>query len=94
MKHRRELVFSIWGIALGIILLVSGSLLGTFTWHRTWWFHPIYFEPAWAYYLTVGLAWAGVIVLILGIFGFVLTLLSEFFDREKKTPQLPASPES
>jgi len=89
MKHRRGLFISIWTIALGTILLVSASLVGTFTFHSVWWFNPAYYEPAWAYYMAIGLSWSGVVVLIGGVFGIFTTFLSEYLDRQKKTPPIP-----
>lgn len=72
MKHRKALMGSIWAIALGVILWVSAL------------FPYQLYELAWSHYLVVGLAWAGTITIILGIFGLTTTVLKEYLDRREE----------
>lgn len=84
---------SIWGIAIGISLLISGSLVGGIgiIYHAGGWFSSSWYETTWAYYVGVGLAWSGIIVLILAVFGLITTFIREYLDREHKMiqPQPP-----
>jgi len=90
MKHRKSLLLSIWGIAIGIILLISGSVVGGMgiIYHAGGWFAPLWYEETWVYNLGVGIVWSGIIVLILGAFGILTTFIREHLDREHKTVQL------
>ena len=94
MKHRKSLLVSIWGIAIGIILLISGSMIGGMgiIYHVGGWFTPSTYEYTWMFYLGVGMVWSGIIVLILGVFGIITTFIREFLDREHKPIQQPPSP--
>jgi len=94
MKHRKSLLLSIWGIAIGIILLISGSLVGGMgiIYHAAGLFTVGWYETTWAYYLGVGMVWSGIIILILGAFGVVTTFIREYLDREHKTVQSARSP--
>jgi hypothetical protein len=85
MKHRRSLLLSIWGIAIGIILWISGAVVGGN-------FGMIYHEGSWfSADLGLGLVWAAIIILILGAFGIGTTFLREFLDRDQKTAKSPPS---
>jgi len=86
MKHRKSLLLSIWGIAVGIILWVSGSIIGGMgiIYHAGGWFSPEWYEFTTGFYLGVGLAWSGIIVLIIGAFGIGTTFLREYLDKEHK----------
>jgi len=86
MKHRKALFISVWVIALGIVLWVSGQIIGGqgIIYHAGGWWNPSWYELTWAFYLGVGLAWSGVIALILGVFGIVTTAMKEYLDREKE----------
>ena len=91
MKHRKSLLLSIWGLAIGIILLISGEIVGGMgiIYHAGGWFTPSWYEATWAFYLGVGLLWSGIIILILGVFEIVTTFIREYLDREHKTIQSP-----
>ena len=94
MKHRKSLLASVWIIAVGIALGISGSIIGGtgIIYHAGQWFNPSWYEYTLIYYLGVGLLWSGIIVLILGVFGIVTTFIREFLDREHKPIQQPPSP--
>jgi len=89
MKHRRALFRSIWVIAVGIALYISGLVVGGMgiIYHAGGWFNPGWYEYTWGFYLGVGLVWAGITDLIFGFFGFGTTLLKEYLDREKNQTQ-------
>lgn len=93
MKHRRALFVSIWIIAMGIVLWISGQVVGGMgiIYHAGGWFSSGWYELTWAYYLGVGLVWAGIIVIILGAFGIITTGIKEYLDREKPTNSAPRS---
>jgi len=96
MKHRKSLLLSIWGIAIGIILFISGSIVGGMgiIYHAGGWSTSAWYETTWVYYLGVGMGWSGIIILILGIFGIVTTFIREYLDREHKTvQQVPLPPQ-
>jgi hypothetical protein len=92
MKHRKALFVSIWVIAIGIVLWISGSVVGGvgIIYHAGGWFTPAWYELTWAFYLGVGLVWAGIIAIILGAFGMLTTVLKEYLDREKQ--KIPPPP--
>lgn len=97
MKHRKSLLLSIWGIAIGIILWISGSIVGGMgiIYHAGGFFTSGSYETTWVYYLGVGMVWSGIIILILGAFGVVTTFIREYLDKEHKTVQpapLPPQP--
>jgi hypothetical protein len=89
MKHRKSLLLSIWGIAVGIVLWISGSIVGGMgiIYHAGGWFTSGWYEETWGFYLGVGLVWSGIIILILGAFGVLTTFIKEYLDREHKTVQ-------
>lgn len=94
MKHRKSLLVSIWIIAVGIALWISGSIVGNagIIYHAGGWFSSGWYELTSFYWLGVGMAWSGIIALMLGVFGIVTTIIREYLDKEKKTTQLPPSP--
>ena len=91
MKHRKSLLISIWIIALGVILWISGSIIGGMgiIYHAGEWFSPSWHELTWVYNLGVGIVWSGIIALILGVFGIVTTFIREYLDKEQKTASIP-----
>jgi len=86
MKHRKSLFISIWIIATGVVLWISGSIVGGMgiIYHAGGWFSSGWYELTWAYYLGVGLVWSGIIAIILGVFGIITTAIKEYLDREKE----------
>jgi len=94
MKHRKSLLLSIWGIALGIILLISGPIVAGVgrIYHPSGFATIGWYEATWVYYLGVGMVWSGIIILILGAFGVVTTFIKEYLDREHKAVQPAPSP--
>jgi hypothetical protein len=94
MKHRKSLLLSIWGIAVGVILLISDSIVGGMgiIYHAGGWFTSGWYEETWVYYLGVGMVWSGIIILIVGVFGIITTFLREYLDRGQKPIQQPPSP--
>jgi len=88
MKHRKALFVSIWTIALGIVLWISGQIIGGYgiIYHAGDWWNPSRYELIWAFRLVVGLVSFGVVVLILGVFGLITTAMKEYLDREPKSP--------
>lgn len=91
MKHRKSLLISIWVIALGIILWISGSIIGGMgiIYHAGGWFSPSWYEGTWMYYLGVGMVWSGITALILGVFGIITTFIREYLDKGQKTAPIP-----
>ena len=82
-------------IALGIILWISGSIIGDMgiIYHAGGWFNPSWQELIWVFYLGVGTVWSGIIALILGVFGIITTFIREYLDKGQKTlPSGVASP--
>jgi hypothetical protein len=82
MKHRKSLLASIWIIAIGIILWISGPIIrdtGII-------YHGYWYELTWVYYLGVGIVWSGVSIFILGTFGIITTFIREYLDKERKSP--------
>lgn len=93
MKHRKSLLLSILGIAIGIILWFSGAIVN----HIGIIYHyggtaSGYYEYTTVYYVGIGLGLSGVILLILGVFGIIITIMRENLDREHKTIQSPPLP--
>lgn len=86
MKHRKALLTSIWVIALGIALWISGSVIGGMgiIYHEGGWFNPGWYELTWAYYLGIALAWSGIIAIIFGVFGIITTGIKEHLDKGKQ----------
>ena len=93
MKHRKSLLASIWVIAVGIVLWISGSIIGGMglIYHAGGWFTSSWYETTWVFNLGVGIVWSGIVVLILGAFGIITTFIREFLDREQKTTQLSSA---
>lgn len=89
LKHKKSLIVSIWVIAIGIILWVSGAIVGDLgiIYHPPELFTSGWYEYTLAFYVGVGMQWAGVIALILGFFGIITTVIMEYWDRERKQPQ-------
>jgi len=91
MKHRRSLFISIWVIAIGIVLWISGSIIGGMgiIYHAGGWFNPSWYELTSMYYFGVGMVWSGIIALILGVFGIITTFIREYLDKEQKAASIP-----
>lgn len=88
MKHRKALFASIWMIALGVSLWISGQVVGSkfgIIYHEGSWWNPAWYELTWAFHLGVGLALSGIVVIILSIFGIVTASVKEVLDRKKET---------
>lgn len=92
MIHRKSLFISLWVIAIGIALWISGSIVGGMgiIYHAGGWFTSGWTELTWAYYLGVGMAWSGIIAIVLGAFGILTTFIREYLDKGQKPP--PPSP--
>jgi len=90
MKHRKSLFISIWVIAFGIILWLSGSVLAFYgrIFHAGGFVIRGWYEYTWVYYLGVGIFWSGIAATILGAFGIITTGIKEYLDREKEKPCL------
>jgi hypothetical protein len=88
MKHKKPLL-SVCGIAVGILLLISGSIVSGMGIIRHWGGDNTarYFEYTTGYYVGVYMGWAGIIILILGVFGIVISFIREYLDRKRKTIQ-------
>jgi len=90
MKHRRLLIGSVVLIPIGIALWVVGSVIAPFgivEQTSGWWiFSSTTYETTWVYYLGLALAVGGLITIIGGASGIVITLILEFLDREKTQP--------
>jgi hypothetical protein len=78
MKHRKSFLLSVLGIVIGIILWFSGAILNHIgiVHHYSGGAAGIY-EYTTLYYLGIALGFAGVILIILGIFGLVITIIKE-----------------
>jgi hypothetical protein len=85
MKHKKSLFASIWIIALGIVFWISGSIIGDMgiVYRAGGWFGIAWHELTWVYCLSVGLAWSGITVIILGVFGIITAGMKEYLNREK-----------
>jgi hypothetical protein len=91
MKYRKSLLISIWVIAIGIVLWISGNIIGGMgiIYHAGGFFSSSWYEYTWVFNLGVGMAWAGIIILILGAFGILTTSIREYLDKEQKPIQQP-----
>jgi hypothetical protein len=96
MKHRKSLLLSIWGIAIGIILSIIGYIVSRtgivyhpaqFLVSAEWW------EYTTVYYLGFAVMWLGIAIVILAVFGIGTTFIREYLDREHKTTQPPPPPQ-
>jgi|GEM_PF-2458679 hypothetical protein len=95
MKHRKCLFLSIWGVAIAIILWISGEIiggLGIIFRNGVWGTSPS-LETKMALDGGVALVWVGITLFVLGIFGIVTTILKEILDKEGKST-LPNPPKT
>jgi hypothetical protein len=90
MKHRRLFIGSMVLIPVGIALLIVGNVispLGMFGQTHGWWiFSSTTYETTGVYYLGLALTLGGLITIIGGTSGIVITIILEFLDREKTQP--------
>ena len=89
MKHRKSLLISIWVIAIGGSLRISGSIIGDvgIIYHAGGWFTFGWYELIWVCYPGVGMAWSGIIAIVLEAFGIATTFIREYLDKgQKPTP--------
>jgi hypothetical protein len=95
MKHRKSLLISIWVIAIGIVLWISGDIVGGMgiIYHAGGLFSSSWYEYTSVFYLGVGMVWSGIIAIILGVFGIITTFIREYLDREQKPIQQPSLPQ-
>ena len=91
MKYRKSLLISIWVIALGIILWISGLVIGGMgiIYHEGGWFSSSWYEYTSMFYLGVGMVWSGIIALIVGVFGIITTFIREYLDKGQTTTPTP-----
>jgi len=68
--HRQSLVASIWSIGVGIALSIIGSQIGS-----------MFIKGSIGNYVGLGLLWMGIIVLIVGVFGLLASVVLEYFER-------------
>ena len=73
MKNRTSLIATIWVIAVGIILWIVGSQIG-----------GMFAAQTTMNYVGFGIMWAGIVLLILGVFGVITTAIMEYLDTSKK----------
>jgi hypothetical protein len=83
MRMKKYLIASIWVIAVGIILLVCGLIIGGMgvIFDIGNWFaagHILTYDVA------IGLVWGGIILFIVGVFGIVTSLLKGHLDKGQK----------
>ncbi len=83
MYMKRHLIASIWVIAVGIILWLCGSIIGGMgiIFDIGKWFSAAH---TLTYDVAIGLVWAGIILLIVGVFGIATSLLRGHLDKQQK----------
>jgi len=88
MKHRRLFIGSIVLIPIGITLIIIGDALAPFgvVGHTEWFFIFPYtaYEKTWVYYLALGLSTVGLITIIGGISGMIMSLILEVMARRER----------
>jgi hypothetical protein len=94
MKHRKSLLLSSCGIAIGIVLLISGSIVSgmgiIFHWGGDNTAAGYEYTTVW--YVGEGMMCAGLIILILGVLGVATAFIREYLDRKRKTIQSAPAP--
>ncbi|MDH5713454.1 MAG: hypothetical protein OEY83_05895 [Candidatus Bathyarchaeota archaeon] len=92
MRHRRLFVGSMVSIPIGIILLILGNIIAPFGVqdHASgfWIFTTIHSEATGAYYLGFALAVIGLVTIIGGISGIIISIVLEILDKYIYTPQV------
>ena len=83
MCMKKYLIASIWVIAVGIIFLVCGLIIGGMgvIFDIGNWFavgHILTYDVA------IGLVWGGIILFIVGVFGIITALLKGHLDKGQK----------
>jgi hypothetical protein len=68
VAHRQSLIASIWRIGVGLALSIIGSQVGS-----------MFIKGSTGNYVGLGILWAGIIILILGVFGFIVSAVMEYF---------------
>ena len=90
MKHRKLFLGSIVSIPVGIILFFVGGVIAPFgiVGHPTgWWlFQTITYEATWVYYLGYGLSVVGIITIIGGISGVIMSSILEVMAGKEERP--------
>ena len=90
MKHRRLFIGSIVSIPIGIALIIIGNVIAPFgVVGRTEWFFIIpytAYEKTWVYYLGLGLSTVGLITIIGGISGIIMSSILEAMARREERP--------
>lgn len=88
MKHRRLLIGGIIAITLGIIFLIVGPVVaqaGISSHFEGWWiFGTTVTDVSATYWVGVTLSLAGLIIVIIGIVGIILSFVLEVLDKSPK----------
>jgi len=80
--NKKYLVASIWVIVVGIILLICGLIIGGglgVIYDILKWFDT---GHTMTYNVAIGLVWGGIILLIVGVFAVITSLLKRHLDKE------------
>jgi len=92
LRHRRLFVGSMVSIPVGIVLLILGNIIAPFgvQEHASgfWIFTTTYYEATGVYYFGFALAVIGLITMIGGISGIIISMVLEILDRYVYTPQV------
>lgn len=90
MRHRKLFVGSMVAISVGIILLVLGNIIMPFgiEEHMSgfWIFTKTWYEGTVVYYLGFAIAVIGLITIIGGISGIIISIVLELLDRYAYAP--------
>ena len=92
MRHRRLFVGSMISIPVGITLLILGNILAPFGVQEStsgfWIFTATHQGVTGVYYLAFALAVVGLITIIGGISGIIISIVLEILDRYMYAPQV------
>lgn len=92
MRHRRLFVGSMISIPVGITLLILGNIIAPFGVQEHtngfWIFTATHHGATGVYYLGFALAVGGLITIIGGISGIIISMVLEILDRYMYTPQV------
>ncbi len=66
--HRQSLIASIWSIGVSLALVIVGSQVGN-----------MFVKGSTGNYVGLGMLWMGIIVLIFGVFGLIVSAVREYF---------------
>jgi hypothetical protein len=80
-RNKKYLIASIWVIVVGIILLFCGVIIGGgmgVIYDIGKWFDASHIM---IYTVAIGLAWVGIILFIIGVFGIITALLKGHLDK-------------